>query len=288
VATQRQIESAHINGAKSRGPKTVEGKRRSSANARKHGLASKTIAPDPASFAEINVAAAQYVVEFRPASPGELLLIDQMAVAKIRQRQAWAAETAAWNRALAAHDGCIATAFLSLAESNDLACILRYETGFSRQYHRALKQFLAIRELRLRNEPELRDKILRNEPDRSTLRNTILRNEPEPPASTPCRDTILRNEPEPATSIPPSAHNVLDGIDRPVPRTTNAPTAILRNEPDPADSDPPSCTDSAKRTESTRVPGRRCSHCCFLQTELAPRRPIRQRGRDRMPDSPGQ
>ena len=53
-----------------------------------------------------------------------------MAAAKIRQYQAWAAETEAWNRALAANDGCIASTFKSLAESNALACILRYQTSF--------------------------------------------------------------------------------------------------------------------------------------------------------------
>jgi len=252
VATQRQIESAHINGAKSRGPKTLEGKRRSSANARKHGLASKTIAPDPELLAALNAAVARCVADLRPASPWELLLIHQMAASKIRQRQAYAAETEAWNRALAAHDGCLAKAAESLTESGEWACIMRYETRFRRQYHCALEQLLTAREFRLPNEPELRDTILRNEPDRSTLRNAILPNEPEPPASTPCRN------------------------------------AILPNEPDPAASDPPSRTDSAKRTESIRVPGRRCLHRCFLQTELAPRRPIRQSARDKIPDSPRQ
>ena len=130
MATQRQIESAHINGVKSRGPKTPQGKRRSSANARKHGLTSKTIDPDPETAAALVTSVTGYVADLHPASPEELLLIHQMAAAEIRQQQAWAAETAAWNRALAVHDGCIAKAAETLAESGELACILRYETRF--------------------------------------------------------------------------------------------------------------------------------------------------------------
>src|SRR5438105_1174361 len=154
MATQRQIESARINGVKSRGPKTPEGKRRSSMNSRKHGLTSNTIALDPESDAEFTAAVAGYMANLRPASSEEISLLHQLAASEIRQRQAWAAETAAWNRALAVHDGCLATAAKTLAESGELACILRYETRFNRQYHRALKQLLAARDLRLRNEPE--------------------------------------------------------------------------------------------------------------------------------------
>jgi len=154
MATQRQIESAHINGAKSRGPKTPEGKQRSSRNSHKHGLTSKTLNTDPESAAELHALVAAYVADLRPASPSELSLVAQMVDATIRRQHAWAAETAVWNRALTAHDGCMATAFQSLAESNELARILRYETRFERQYHRALDQLLAARAARLQNEPE--------------------------------------------------------------------------------------------------------------------------------------
>src|SRR5690349_18017406 len=121
MATQRQIESAQINGAKSRGPKTPEGKQRSARNSRKHGLTSKTLPT-----AEFHALLAEYVADLRPSSPAELSLVEQMADATIRQQQAWGAETEAWNRALAAHDGCTATAFQALAESNELARILRH------------------------------------------------------------------------------------------------------------------------------------------------------------------
>ena len=174
MATQRQIESARINGVKSRGPKTPEGKHRSSMNARKHGLTAKTIATDPESAAALSAIVAGYMADLRPASPEEISLVYQLADSTIRQRQSWAAETAAWNRALAAHDGCLARAAEMLAKSSELACILRYETRFRRQYDRALKQFLAARDLRLRNEP-----------DPSAPAETILPNEPDPSASNP-------------------------------------------------------------------------------------------------------
>jgi len=118
MATQRQIESARINGAKSRGPKTLDGKRRSSTNSRKHGLTSKTLTSDPESAAAFHAAIAEYVADLCPASPAELSLVQQMADAQIRRQHAWAAEAEAWNRALAAHNGCVSTAFQTLAESS--------------------------------------------------------------------------------------------------------------------------------------------------------------------------
>jgi hypothetical protein len=193
VATHRQIESAHINGATSRGPKALEGKRCSSANARKHGLTSKSIA-DPVSLDALNAAVALYAAEFRPASPAELLLIDQMAAAKIRQNQAKAAETEAWNRALAAH----ARVFRSLADSNEFACILRYQTRFRRQYYRA---FPISHVSRLPHEPELRNTILPNEPDRSqsVIRFCRTNRKCRPPIRPPA--PLLRNEPDPRISL---------------------------------------------------------------------------------------
>ena len=74
---------------------------------------------------QIDPAVARYMAGLCPASPTELLLVRQRAICKVRQQQAQAAETEAWNRTLAAHDGCLAKAVKTMAESGEWACIMR-------------------------------------------------------------------------------------------------------------------------------------------------------------------
>ena len=50
-----------------------------------------------------DVLVTEYVTDLRPTAPAELSFVHQMADAKVRQQHAWTAETAVWNRALAAH-----------------------------------------------------------------------------------------------------------------------------------------------------------------------------------------
>jgi hypothetical protein len=62
-----QIEASRHNGARSRGPRTQDGKARASANARRHGLCTRTVVlDDPAEQAEFDVLLAGLRAAYRP------------------------------------------------------------------------------------------------------------------------------------------------------------------------------------------------------------------------------
>jgi len=172
VPTLNKAESARINGAKSRGPVTPEGKKRSSLNAVRHGLLAKSICltnEDPEKFKEL---LQDYLTRLQPADNVELRLVEQMASAAFRLERFASAETALFDLEMDAqtpqiekefkkidHASTFALAFKSLADnSKALQLYLRYETTISRQYDRALKQLLTLRakfppEAEVPNEP---------------------------------------------------------------------------------------------------------------------------------------
>jgi hypothetical protein len=193
MATPRQIESARINGVKSHGPKTPEGKRRSARNALKHGLTAQATPLDPDSAAELEQMIADYTADIRPTTPQEALLARRMAVAAFRVRQAWAAETRLWTRALAEYESFPAQDGLALAAtaiSNELTQIMRHESHFDRQFHAALTRLIALR----KDSANKKKLILQNEPDPPTPEKSILQNEPDSDAP---KTVFLQNEPDP-------------------------------------------------------------------------------------------
>src|SRR5260370_22347637 len=95
TTSERKLESARLNGAKSHGPKTPEGKAVSSMNALRHGLtASRPLLPGESqeSFDEL---LKEYMEEYEPDGPGERDLVHRMVVSKWREQRAWTVETAA-------------------------------------------------------------------------------------------------------------------------------------------------------------------------------------------------
>ena len=85
MASPQLALAAQINGRKSRGPVTPEGKRKSSANSRKHGLRSKTLQTDDACEAYRQCLLPALIAKHHPANPTELALVETIALTSAQQ-----------------------------------------------------------------------------------------------------------------------------------------------------------------------------------------------------------
>ena len=92
--TDQRSKTSPSNGAKSRGPVTLAGKRVSSANARSHGILSRELllpSEDPAEFHRL---LDELAGELRPVGTLEHTLVERIAIAMWRQRRLVRAENA--------------------------------------------------------------------------------------------------------------------------------------------------------------------------------------------------
>ena len=138
MATERQIIANRANALKSTGPRSAEGKARSSRNAVRNGLRSSLpsfeVGQDPR-FPSYRDA---LVSDLKPANAAEQLLVETMATSHICQMRLWALQTEALNSAVARQPleaGSAATrcalAFCELAgHSITLETLLRCEMSF--------------------------------------------------------------------------------------------------------------------------------------------------------------
>ncbi len=172
-------ESARINGAKSHGPKTEAGRKRSSQNALKHGLTAQTLVlptEDPAEFHQI---LSSYLDQFQPDGPAESDLIHEMVAAKWRLQRLAIIETQLYiesmehaeenaDRPLSPAES-LAAAFTWLASSNSFNVLQRVESRLERTYSRALRNLIQLQRLRQSADPPKatppdENKICKNEP----------------------------------------------------------------------------------------------------------------------------
>jgi hypothetical protein len=163
MRTERQKEAARVNGAKSRGPVTPEGKL-SSRNAMTHGLLSATILLKCESEERFNALLADLHAELQPQTAVETTLVENMAVARWHQMRIWGMEKALMEHEMRTHaeprdsqedagDDIIgednatrcALAFRTLSDdSRTLELINRYESRYDRQYLRAHRRFMEL------------------------------------------------------------------------------------------------------------------------------------------------
>lgn len=151
MVSEKRLQANRANAARSTGPKTAEGKARSSRNALRHGLLAKHLLvgqENPESFhALLNM----MIDRFSPVNDVEFGMIEEMTAAYWRVRRAWTIETemleaGVANQAPGPYNVRLAAAFGELAETSKLNVLHRQETRLHVMYQRALHNLLVLRQ----------------------------------------------------------------------------------------------------------------------------------------------
>jgi hypothetical protein len=170
-----KAQAARINGAKSNGPVTEEGKAISSQNSRKHGLASARVVLPHESEEEYDRLEASIVNRFKPYDEIEQALVHQMASSLWRLRRIDAMEAALFDKAyknqfeLLGPDADPAdvqvAAYAEVAESKGLRMLSRHQGQLRRAYEKAWKELELIQEHRSQEAAEESGERVQNEPN---------------------------------------------------------------------------------------------------------------------------
>src|SRR5579863_2797972 len=161
MSTERQKQASRANGSKSRGPVSPAGKLVSSRNALKHGMLSGTIVLQGESTDRFDQLVATLDEEFQPQTPFEESLIDNMAVIRWRQMRIWGMEKDGMEHemrrqsdlsdSISTEDNATraSLAFRTLSDdSRSLDLMNRYDSRYQREYLRAHRRFLEVRDRR--------------------------------------------------------------------------------------------------------------------------------------------
>jgi hypothetical protein len=160
MATWKQIEANRLNAQKSTGPRTENGKARSSQNALKSGIYTKTILIPGENGDEFEALLIEYHDHYLPQSPAERDLVDQLIRDTWQLRRFAKAEVQMWEHELASNQRTsyfdqkspIGQAFLNLDER--LARLHRMIAVTKRSFKDALRELERLQAARGEAEPE--------------------------------------------------------------------------------------------------------------------------------------
>ena len=144
MATEKQIAANKLNAQQSTGPKTPEGKAKSSANRLSFGFASNTIiipGEDPEEFRGL---IEDFIAEHQPVCVTEQVLVEKMA------QQHWLSLRALRLQGEAfIYQAC---ADIGFAVPKDLGLLIRYQTSADRAFHRAHNELVKAKKQRPNSE----------------------------------------------------------------------------------------------------------------------------------------
>jgi hypothetical protein len=151
MRTDQQKEASRINGTKSRGPVTAEGKQSAARSNLKHGLLSNSVILEGESEQRLQTLHDEIFALLEPEGPLEIALAENMVMCRWRLMRLWVLEAATVNHEIrkqseanAEEDNATKAALAQRAlidESRQLEVLSRYETRFDRQFSRALQRF---------------------------------------------------------------------------------------------------------------------------------------------------
>jgi hypothetical protein len=161
MSSELKSETARINGAKSHGPVTPEGKATSSANSRRHGLTASALL-EGESNEDLQLLLADFMDQFQPQTGVETDLVEVMAIARWRLRRLLAIETNLFELEMVRRQkqinadfkgidqqGRLAFVFQKMSDTgNSLTLLIRYEGSLNRSYDKALKHLLELQKSR--------------------------------------------------------------------------------------------------------------------------------------------
>jgi hypothetical protein len=147
MRSPKQIEASRINGRRSQGPITPEGKYHSSRNNTRHGLLAQTVVLERESEERFLELLDSYMQKHQPQSPAEAALVEIMVVAQWRLLRIWGLQKLALDLDIAAQDPELGPysvrAMYAMRGSPDTPprpdVLQRYEITYDRQFKSALR-----------------------------------------------------------------------------------------------------------------------------------------------------
>jgi hypothetical protein len=237
MTSELKSATSRANGAKSRGPKTAEGREKSSRNSLSHGFTSKkTMVLHCESEEEFQLMLGRYAATYQPGSPVEEGLVNEMVAARWRMQRLRLIETALLDSEMQREElpesettddpaFQLAFAFRRLVdESHAISLASRYESRLHRIHERSHR---TLRELQ---------KSRPNSPSVSEGAPAPASVQPEPPPPTGDRPVLVPDRS--VEDAPPSSTTVASVIP-PTPKPQLQPSPCvrkLRNEPTPPSS----------------------------------------------------
>jgi hypothetical protein len=178
MSSKRKIIASRANGAKSHGPTTPDGKKRSSQNAIQHGLLAQCLLLTGEDAKNFDILIQNHQRRFQPVDGIEFGLIEEMCAAYWRLHRVWTIETFTLNQQIATQPAGspvlrVVGASSELAALPGTALMQRYETRLQNMYARAIRTFKVLKTIPV---PDDYDDF----PDQDAPPNIELPKEPSP------------------------------------------------------------------------------------------------------------